>query len=812
MHHLLQDVLFAIRKFQKTPGVILAAILTLALGIGVNTAMFSIIDGICLRPLDISDPEHLLLLKNIKKVAATNAEKGQVNFSYAEYTDLKKMVPAFSTLMAVDRRGAILKTADNSRQSLLINVNSDNYFTGMGLHAEIGRLPTEEELSKTKTPVVVLGYRTWKQIFAGDPSIVGKAIELNGQPATVLGVMSANFQGTERFLDPQLYVPISTWVMWSPGEGAPNRNYRDYEVFARLAPGATLDQAQAQLDAANKNLASAYPATNAGRNYFAGWERSENTGLKIYSALLLALSGAILLICCANIANLLMALNESRRREIAMRMAIGATRMRLIRQMLTEYAALAIAGVLLAFLMAEQAIALVPALIPQMGIPFFLDLRLDHRVMLFSLCLATLSILFFGLGPAVFTTKSSPLDALRTNTAVGSGLRIPIRKLSVLAQVTISMTFLVGAGLLVRTLVHLQTMDIGFNRTQNAALLQIMVDCDNKALMTKFDSIREKMRALPGATGATISRVDPFPTSGGGATYSVLAPNEAVSKTAGIKIRYNLIDHDYFSILGIELLRGRNFGNQDSATSPRVVIVNQTLAKRFFGKTDIVGQHIRLNDEPVIDLEIIGVTQDGQYSDLAESPQPYLFLPQNQAPAWHEVTLTIATAQDPHPLLLTAKKILQSDASIFVEESQTFKDRMDFATYPNRMIAYLVLSLGALALVLTSVGLFGVVSYIISKKTHDLGICIALGADRINVLRTVLKEALPMIFGGIGLGLLLSSGAAHALHAALYGVQAIDPLVLLISTGVLVVVAFSALVTPVRRALQIDPVEALREE
>jgi predicted permease len=365
--HLVQDVRFAFRRFRRTPGPFLAAILTLALGIGANTAIFSVVDGSILRPLPISDPSHLVGIESVKNHAAANSERDDVTSSYAEFQDVRVGAPAFADVAAVDRRGVALETSDGL-QLLLAEVVSDNYFTFMGVQPELGRLPDENELRRIQAPIIVLSHGTWKRVIGGNPDVIGQTVKVKAGSATVMAVMPVGFRGTERMIDPQVYVPRSSWVIWDADDRNSGRTYRQYELYARLRLGANLEQARTQLRGLGADLQAKYPQSNSDRSFNADWQtKMQGGGMKMIGVMVLGIAGCVLLTACANVANLLLAVNDSRRKEIAMRAALGASGRQLLRQLITEYALLAAVGVVGALGLAKWVITLVPALMPNIG-------------------------------------------------------------------------------------------------------------------------------------------------------------------------------------------------------------------------------------------------------------------------------------------------------------------------------------------------------------------------------------------------------------------------------------------------------------
>ncbi|UWZ82614.1 ADOP family duplicated permease [Occallatibacter riparius] len=812
MFHLATDVRYGLRKFLRAPLLISAAVITLALGIGANAAIFSLVDGIWMRPLAIADPGHLVAIQSLKAGATTDSERTDTASSFAEFDDIRAQTPAFADVAAVADRGLVLETNDGI-QLLLARVVSDNYFAFMGVKPELGRLPSESEWKNSTTPLLVFSHGAWQRVLGGDKNIIGQTIRLKGAQAVAVAVMPAGFRGTDRMMDPQVYVAQSSWLALHPGERNRPRGDREYNVYARLRPGVTLVQARGQLQAASANLAAAYPQTNQGRTFSADWNSNvSDTFMRTVSLLLLGIAGAVLLIACTNVANLLMALNDSRRREIAMRVALGATRGQLLRQLVTEYALLALAGLGGALLIARQVIAIVPALLPTMGFPLGFDFRIDDRVIFFSAVVALVALLAFGLTPALSSTRLDPLAALRAQMAPQGRFRIPARKIFVVAQIAISMGLLIATGLLIKALIHVQTMDMGFNSAQNAVLLDIAVPEDSPRYHQMLDEIATRARALPGVTNASVARVVPFPDNGGGATQVVLKPGEVASPTAGTSVWYNLIDNEYFRTMQVPLLRGRNFGSEDGAKTTRVAILNQTLAKQLFGTEDVVGKHFRLGRRQPVDVEVVGLAKNGVYGDLNEAPQPFLYLPSIQY-EWTDMMLIATTSGDANALLPAARKMIRDvSQDIIVLEPQTMTDHMQVATYSNRMAAWLTTSLGGLALLLTGIGLYGVTAYAVSRRTREIGIRMALGAMRGSVFASVVRDGLVLTAVGAAIGVGLALLLGRGLSSFAFGVKPMDPEILAVAAAIVAATSLAALVSPARRALKVDPVRALRDE
>jgi predicted permease len=808
----IRDIGFGLRMFRKFPLLTAIAIGTLALGIGANTAIFSLVDAFWLRPLPIADPSHLISVENVKDHVTADSELGSGS-SYSEFEDVRARVPAFSDVAASDRRALAVQTADGN-QLLLANVVSDNYFSFLGAAPELGRLPDEKELRSLREPVIVLSHGAWKRVFASNPEIVGQTVRIKGGPATVLAVMPAEFRGTERIIDPQVYVPLSSWFTWNADERSSSpasRTNRSYEVFGRLRQDATLEQAREQLRALNNSLAAQFPQANSERNFVADWQtKTQEKEIEVLGALLLAIAGAVLLIACVNIAGLVLALNDSRRREFAMRAALGASHLQLIRQLVTENIILAIAGVGCALGLAQQLIKLVPALVPDIGFPVGLDARLDHRVLIFTTLTGFVAVMICGLLPGIKSTRTSPLEAMRIQALSGRRMRLSARKLFVVAQLTISTALLVATGLLIRTLIHIGNMDLGFNSKQNSVLLEVAVDGNGVRMQAEFDALVNRLKALPGVKDACMSRVVPFPDSGGGATKVVLAPNETPSPSAGTPVWFNWVGDGYFRVMGVPVLRGRTFDQGDTTGRRSVAILNQALAIKLFGSEDALGRHFRIGREKPQDVEVVGIAQNGKYAGVSETQQPYLYLPVTPD-AWSNATLIATTDRDPRLLLPEARKaVLQVAPRTLILSMRTMSDQMQFATLASRVAVWLSASLGGLALFLTLIGLYGLMAYSVSRRTHEIGVRMALGALRKTVFISVLKEGLQLAFLGVAIGTGLALVLSRVMGTLLYGVNAFDPLTLVISIAVLLATSLCAVIGPARRSVSVDPLDALR--
>lgn len=807
----LQILRVATRRCRKTPGPALAIMLTLALGIGANTAIFSLVDALWLRPLSIGDPGHLIEVQSLRDKITSGADR-ESGSSYAEYLDIKRNIHAFREVASSSMRGFALRSGADI-QLLTADVVSDNYFTTMGASPLLGVLPKETDSYLAHSPVLVLSYNTWQKYFGADPHVIGRIVSGTYSQAQVVAVLPKDFRGVNRQFDPQVYIPQSTWFLWFQDEKAKSRTTRDFNIYARLQPEAGMEQANSQLQALGHSLAKTYPEANRGRQFHADWQQNSSIGFfKPLSILLLAIAGAVLLVACTNIANLTLALSDSRRRELAMRSALGAKRRTLLSQLVVEYVLISVPGILGAILLAQQIIRLAPTLMANLSEEAGFDFRMDLRVLLFTFCISLLSVLFCGVIPGLRTIRVSPLDAMRTSISTEGRVKTPARKLFLTAQIGISVTLLIATGLLIRTLIHLETMDLGFSRNQNAAVLQLIAPTNTAKRQAFLESLSSRLKALPGTRDISFARVIPFPEVGGGAKKVVIGPNEAISATSGAAVWFNLVDEAYFRVMQVPFLRGRNFSRLDTPQTAPVAILNQTLAKQIFGKEDVVGLHIRIGRTAPINAEIVGVVKDSKYGSMEEPPQPYLYLPFAQEP-WSDITLVVTTSGNAKSLLNDVRKaIRESNPNTPIIAGETFEDHMHEETATNRIAVWLTTTMGFLALSLSMIGLYSLISYNVAKQTHDIGIKMALGALQKTIGVAIFRQGFGIIAAGVTCGLCLAFLLGSGMSKLLYGVKILDPITIVFVISLVSFTSILSLIAPTKRAVRIQPAEALREE
>ena len=815
MSTLMQDLRYGLRLLVKNPGFTSVAILSLALGIGANTAIFSLVNAVLLRPLPVEKPDELAM------VLTARSEGTNSNFSYAVYSDLRDQNDVFQGLMAHSPISVILSDG-RPTERVKGEIVTGNYFSLLGVKAALGRtFGPEEDRTLSASPVVILSHGLWQRQFGGDPGVLGEAISINDHRFTVLGIAPRGFAGQSLGEVADLWVPMMMQPEIEPG--IPNINSRGVSwlyVTGRVKPGLTLEQANAGLDALFQQLKQVNPRPDDLHTVLRPGRQGQSELPKAMSgplALLMGAVGLILLIACANIANLLLARASVRRKEVAVRLALGASRARMVRQLLTESVLLAvvggIAGLFFAFMTSDLILAYIPT---DRAAPVELDVSPDGRVLAFTLLLSLVTGIICGLAPAFQASKPDLVPALKDELlAVGRGYRrFGLRNLLVISQIAISLVLLIGAGLLLRTIQKLRGQDMGFSaRTEDVLLLSVELG------QPKYDETRgqefyrlaaDRLGALPGVRSASWALVPPVNL--GGRRSTVFIRDYHPLQEEGMELNNNVVGLNYFATLGIPMVTGRDFSDQDRVGSPRVVVINETMARRYWPDQDVLGKHLSLNAEQGPFLEIIGVARDGKYRSMREAPRPSFYLPllQNFSPM---MTLHLNTTSEPKALIAAIRREVQAlDKDLPVFDAKTLSEQLDIAMAQERMTASLSTMLGLLALVLAATGVYGVIAYAVSRRVREIGVRMALGAKPRDVLTQVLSESLIVIFTGIALGLVAASYATPLLASLLYGISATDPITFLSVALMLIVVALIASYVPARRAAKVDPMVALRYE
>jgi putative ABC transport system permease protein len=803
LHSLFSDCRFALRQLRKSPGFTVVAILILALGIGATTAIFSVAEAALLRSWPAKFPEQL------GKLITTTPQGRDDYFSYADYHDLSDQSRLLGGILAWSRHAKTVRLGSNLHLVLNDNVSS-NYFQVLGLDAEIGHVFSAESASSSERTVVISD-SLWRRLFNADRTLVGKQIWLTDRSYTVLGIAPPHFRGLQAGIPTDLWVTVAD--EYSKDE-LTDRKYRDFELLGRLRTGMSARQARTELAIIGQRLAESYPAVDKARTITLISEPQRLRTAFVAAAILMSTVGLVLLICCANVAGLILARSDSRRREIAVRLALGASRLRLVRQLLTEGTLLTLAGAALGLLFAFWLMSLQPALMPPSDYAVGLDLRLDAPLVAFAVAVSTLSVLVFCLAPAIQSSKSSLVPALKgEQTIAGRSLReFTLRNAIVLGEIALSVVLLTASGLLIRSLVFSRSSNLGFDKEKNLVFFDLspgLAGYNSARSLSFFQEMTERASLLPGVRHASFARRMLLSDSGGGAQLLVSIPGVDLPQgQQSVPIKFNAVGGDYFHTLSTRLLEGRDFSATDSPTGARVVLINQNMATRFWPDNTAVGRHISLEGK---DCQVVGVVEDAKINHVHEPPEPYMYLPFAQWPVEFG-TLILDTSDDPLPLVPELRSELASLDQTVPVTVHTVHYLMQQAFWEDQMVAAFVAVLGLVGILLSAIGLYGVIAYLVNQRRHEIGIRIALGADRRDVLRMVLSQGLILTLIGLVIGTAASLAAMPLLASSLYGVKPADPLTFMASSVVVVLVALAASFFPARRASRVDPMVALRYE
>jgi len=815
MRSLAHDLRHGLRIFLKSPNVMITAALTLALSLAANATIFSIADDIWLRPMPVRDPSSLV---RVSSQRTTGSAEENDAVSFPEYRAVRDSVQALEGAVASSRRGLVLKSSDET-VLLMADLVSDNYFEVMGIEPVRGRRFTRIGSAGTvAAPEILLGYRAWIRYFRADKQIIGRSIILNNNYATVVGVLPQNFHGTETLVSPDVFVPYSTWIELVPGERQylETRDNREFSVYGRLRRDLQIEQAKSQLQALGAGLDREYPDTDSGRRLTVRFEReARNPKLKRLSLLLLSIGAAVLLLACANIANLLLARGESRRHEIAMRRALGATRGRLVRQLFTESMVLSVIGAVAGLVLANWFTTLVPHFVPWGALAIALDPRCDSRAVAYTLVACFFATLLFGMFPALRTTEAGLGSIVRgPGRSLHSTVRIRVRSIVVAFEVAVSVVLLIITFLLVKTVQRLQAIDPGFDATRDAVLIDLGVgvaDYSTPEVNHYFDTIIDAAESIVSVRQVGLTGRMPLSMFGGGATISVV-PDSDSQRDSGMEVGYTSVNPTYFNAVGTGLQRGRNFTTMDREGTPLVVIINGTLARRLFGTVAATGMKIHVGHEPAEAWEIVGIVQDGKYNDLSEEPKPYMFFPLAQDPRG-EVTVVAATDGDPGAVANTIRqKIRAVNPEIPVLGVRTLAEHMKTVTDPQEVTACLVGGLGVLGLVMASVGVFGLTSYVVSGRTREIAIRVAVGATPSVILRMIAMWAVLLIGLSTAVGLCAAALLTWTIRSFLFGVSPIEGGIFLAIGCLVLGLGLMASLAAGWRATKVDPMSVLRHE
>jgi len=832
---LIQDVRYGLRQLRRSPGLTLVITLSLALGIGANTAIFSVINAVMLRLLPVQNPEQLV---QVGFQGKHNAQSfvGE-SFSYPLFQELRRHNQAFTDISAFDywdSFNAHLSNpgSDAASEPIKGQMVSANFFSLVGVNAVIGRtFAPDEDNGAGAHPVAVISYALWIRMFARDATVLGKRLTIEGRPFSIIGVTPPHFNGVNPGRTCDLWVPITMQPLVAPNEfdllTSADTNW--LSLVARLKPGVSVEQARANLDLVYQQSQRERDISKWSdqdrRDFFTHHivllpaARGTDYLRREFSRplfLLMGMVGLVLLIACANVANLLLARASVRQREIAVRLALGAARRRLIRQLLTESVLLALIGGALGVLFAYWGSPALVVLMAGGGNRVLLDVHPDLSVLGFTLLVAFITGIAFGLAPALRATRTGPNSFVQTGsrnlTASRSGRNLG--RALVIAQVALSLVLVIGAGLLIRTLRNLETLDPGFSR-QNVLLFGLdptRAGYKEERLVRLYQQVLERVRQMPGVRSASFSFLTPI--SGGGWDNYTYIEGYTPGPGESMDVYINAVGPRFFETLGTPLLLGRDFGPQDRAGSTWVGVINQAMSHRFFGDRNPIGRHFWWGWNDNRRYEIIGVVGDAKYLGLREEvpPTAYLYLPQDPKNLGG-ITFEISGAIPAVGLVPQVRSLLQTiDSRLAASDVKTLAEQVDQSLYQERLVSTLSTFFGVLALLLACVGLYGVMSYAVARRTSEIGIRMALGAESNRILRMILREALFLAVAGIAIGLPVEWAANHAIAGMLYGLKPTDPITVVVCTLLMAGVAALAGYLPARRASRVDPMVSLRYE
>jgi putative ABC transport system permease protein len=809
-----QDLRYGARMLRKNPGSTAAVVIALALGIGLNTTVFTFVNALLLRPpAGVKAPDRLLEVW-IHNPRSSGAE-GYLPLTYPDYLYYRDHNQSFGGMLAFDGDPeSVIWNKSGEGQVVMGQLVSGNFFSLLGVNALLGRtISAEDDRTTNSQPVVVLGHAFWQQSLGSDPMIVGKALMLNGANYSVIGVAPAGFAGLLVGIEPDFWAPTTMVEQITRDTGRLN-NWHGHWLIAigRLKPEASVSGARAEVRVLEHQIELDHPDLKRNLDATVFPETLIPGPYRIYvstfTALLMAVFGLVLLIACANVASFLLARATGRTREMAVRSALGAGRGRLIRQMLVESTLLSglagLAGLILAYWTAPLLLVLKPA-----SLPITLRLPVDWRVLAFTMVVSLICGVAFGLTPALRSARVQVASNLKDETQPAGYRKSRLRSMLMTGQIATCAVLLVGASLCVRSLRNASSIDAGFNtqRVIAATLDPASLGYSEAQVRGFYEQLSQHVRALPGVTAASFVNHLPLgPAREQTTVTDVMSPEP--NKKDAVPIDVLRVAPGYFQTMGIPLLRGRDFASSEGEQKSGVTIINEALAERLWKNQDPLGRRISFHEEKV-GTEIIGVVKTGKYRTLGEDPIPVAYLPQLPP----RRTLVVRTSGDPAALLDTVRREIHSvDSNIAATDLETMQQYMTLPLFPARTTGVLLGVSGFLALALTSIGLFGVISYIISQRTHEIGVRMALGARQGDVLRLVVSHGLFLTIIGLVVGLGISFGAAHLLSSLLYGIGPTD---LTTFTGVallLCVVALLACYIPARRAMRVDPMVALRYE
>jgi len=804
MGALLQDLRFGIRSLRKHLGLTFVAVLSLGLGIGANTTVFTWLNAFVLRPLPAVPDFGQLVAVNTR---APNGDAWSV--SYPSLRDWREKSTSLDIAGSAMRQFG-MRGEGGTIERTWGALTSGNYFEVLGIRPALGRMLSLRD-EQERLPVVVLGYSFWRRRFAGDSAVIGRHLVLNGADLTIVGVAAPRFGGTIIGLRFDLFLPVTLQPLLMGYNSLDNRGNEWLDGVARLRPGVSISQAHAELDALARQIAAAVGDTDARNGVLVRPTTAEGAAsfLKPVFLALLGITAVVLLIACANVANLLLARAIARRREIGIRLAMGANRLRLVRQLLTEGLVLGLLAGGVGVVVSLWSGDLMMAFIPPSPFPIGLDITVSGRVLLFALAVTLVTSLVFGLVPAIQATRPELVPTLKDEIGFGAGHRSRLQSVLVVSQVALALVSLVCAGLFIRSLEASRNADLGFRDPQH--LLVISSDLQlagvrDSARPAQVQSLLERLRALPGVEAASLTMNVPL-GFGGSASMGVDAEGYTARPDENTSVEYQAVGSDYFRAMAIPLVRGRGIVETDVAGAQDVAVVNERFVARFWPGQDPIGKRFHQGGRW---RTVVGVAKQGKYHDLTEQSRALTYLPYAQEPV-NGVDVLVRSGGDPKALTASLRRAFQAtNADLPFLDVRTMSEHMQAALFVQKIGATMLAGFGLLALALSAIGIYGVMSYSVSQRTREIGVRVALGAMRGDVVGLVVGRAMRLASLGLFIGLAAALGAGQMLRSQLVGVGPRDPVTFAAIALLLAAVAFGASWIPARRASKVDPMVALR--
>lgn len=826
---LMQDVKYGVRAMMRSPGVTVVAISSLALGIGANSAIFSLMDSVMLRSLPVQEPERVVLFGDGLDEGISDGFPNPWLFSYPFFREMQKRNQVFSDVAAafsmIDNAHGFVESRTEA-EAFQVQMVSGSYFPMLGVRALLGRTLNEgDDNSKGGHPVAVVSYEWWTRVQGRDPAVLGKKVTLGATVFSIVGVAPPEFFGTKVGTRPDVWIPLAMQSEIPPGfDGYNDQMSESLHLMARLKPGVTNAQATANANLLFQQILRSFAQAPRTRENLLELDKTHvdltpmATGFSrlryMFSGslrVLMAVVGLVLLIACANIANLLLARSTARARELALRQALGAARLRLIRQLLTESLVLALIGGALGIAFASAASHLILSVVSDGRSALYLDAGVDLRLLLFTLAVTVATALLFGTLPAFRATRLNVSEALKDGrNASGGPAKGPFVKALIVSQVATSLVLLIGAGLFLRSLRNLVNVDTGFNREN---VIRMTIDASSagykqdQLLSAMFQQVEQRVSALPGVRAASFSI---FSFNEG--TWNNCIWVQGYLHDCPTDVQHNAVGNSFFTAMGIPLLAGRVFDPQDTASSQKVGIINETAARMFFPAGSPIGQHYGRSKEHAGDIEVIGVVKDVKYNNLDEKQLPGDYLPYSQNVRYlNEFQVRYEGAAAP-VVNAVRRAIHEVDRNLPIGEITTLNQQVERSISNQRLLAQLSAFFALLAVFLSCIGIYGVMSYVVTRRTNEIGVRMALGAGRSNMLWMVLREILILVSIGVVIGAPVTLAGDRLVSKMLFGLRPSDPLTLVSAAVMLLVVAAIAGYLPARRASLVDPMVALRYE